>query len=172
MARYDDEFADFAAAAAPRLLRSAWLICGDATQAEGLVQSAMLKVHLRWSRLRTKQPLAHARKCILNDHIDDHRRRRRETTVSALPEVQHLDHGPEDTDHGPEDTDHVVRLLATLPPRERQVVVLRHYAGLPESEVAELVGISIGTVKSSASRGLAKLREALASQEQKEGHRA
>lgn len=85
--------------------------------------------------------------------------------MSALPEVQHLDHGPEDTDH-------VVRLLATLPPRERQVVVLRHYAGLPESEVAELVGISIGTVKSSASRGLAKLREALASQEQKEGHRA
>lgn len=61
MARYDDEFADFAAAAAPRLLRSAWLICGDATQAEGLVQSAMLKVYLRWSRLRTKQPLAHAR---------------------------------------------------------------------------------------------------------------
>lgn len=165
MARYDDEFADFAAAAAPRLLRSAWLICGDTTQAEDLVQSAMLKVYLRWSRLRTKQPLAHARKCILNDHIDDHRRRRRETTVSALPEVQHLDHGPEDTDH-------VVRLLATLPPRERQVVVLRHYAGLPESEVAELVGISIGTVKSSASRGLATLREALASQEQKEGHRA
>ena len=177
--RYDQEFADFAAGAAPRLLRTAWLICGDATQAEDLVQSAMLKAYLRWGRLRTRQPLAYARRCILNDHIDDHRRRRRETTVSALPETPHRDRDPEDTDH-------VVRLLSMLPPRERQVVVLRHYVGLPEAEVADLVNVSLGTVKSSSSRGLAKLREALASESAatpnpplqtahrtpKEGHRA
>jgi RNA polymerase sigma factor (sigma-70 family) len=51
--------------------------------------------------------------------------------------------------------------LATLPDRKLQVVVLRHYTDLPEAEVADLLGISVGTVKSSASRGLAKLRAAL-----------
>ncbi|PRY60225.1 RNA polymerase sigma-70 factor (sigma-E family) [Knoellia remsis] len=151
---YDEEFATFAAGATPRLLRSAWLICGDATEAEDLVQSAMLKVYLRWGRLRTRQPIAYARKCILNDHIDEHRRRRRESPVRQLPETAHHDAEPEDTDH-------VVRLLAALPQRERQVVVMRHYAGLSEAEVADLLDVSVGTVKSSASRGLAKLRETL-----------
>lgn len=161
--RYDDEFAEFANGAAPRLLRTAWLISGDAHRAEDLVQSAMLKVYLRWGHLRSRQPLAYARKCILNDHIDDHRRRRRETTVSVMPETAHHDHGPEDADR-------VTRLLATLPPRERQVVVLRHYVGLPEAEVADLIGVSLGTVKSAASRGLAKLRQSIADEEKEDNH--
>lgn len=158
---HDDEFAEFATAATPGLLRTAWLICGDPSQAEDLVQSAMVKVYLRWGKLRHTQPRAYARKCILNAHIDNHRRGKRESTVSEMPEQLHHDREPEDTSH-------VVRLLATLPARERQVVVMRHYAGLTEAEVSDLLNISIGTVKSSASRGLAKLREALAVEDQKE----
>ncbi|MFC7487687.1 SigE family RNA polymerase sigma factor [Knoellia sp. CPCC 206453] len=158
---HDDAFAEFATAATPGLLRTAWLICGNASQAEDLVQSAMVKVYVRWGKLRHGQPQAYARKCILNAHIDNHRRGRHESTVRELPEQHHHDREPEDTDS-------VVRLLATLPTRERQVVVMRHYVGLPEAEVADLLGISLGTVKSSASRGLAKLREALAAEDQKE----
>lgn len=107
--------------------------------------------------------MAYARRCILNDHIDTHRRRRRETTVGDLPEQTHHDREPEDTGS-------IVALLATLPTRERQVVVMRHYAGLSEAEVADLLDVSVGTVKSSASRGLARLRESLAAQDLKEGH--
>lgn len=161
--RHDDEFAEFATGATPRLLRTAWLICGDATQAEDLVQSAMVKLYVRWGWLRERQPMAYARRCILNDHIDTHRRRRRETTVGDLPEQTHHDREPEDTGS-------IVALLATLPTRERQVVVMRHYAGLSEAEVADLLDVSVGTVKSSASRGLARLRESLAAQDLKEGH--
>ncbi|KGN33633.1 RNA polymerase [Knoellia sinensis KCTC 19936] len=160
--RHDDEFAEFAVGATPRLLRTAWLICGDESQAEDLVQSAMVKVYLRWGWLRTRQPVAYARKCILNEHIDTHRRRQRETTVSDLPEQHHRDREPEDTGH-------IVRLLNTLPTRERQVVVLRHYVGLPEAEVADLLDVSVGTVKSSGSRGLVRLREALATEDLQEG---
>ena len=74
--------------------------------------------------------------------------------VAEAPEVGRWDRSWDDTDE-------VVRLLAELPLRERQVVVMRHYAGLPEAHVADLLGISVGTVKSSASRGLARLRQAL-----------
>lgn len=150
----DDEFAEFARGAAPRLLKTAWLICGDPHQAEDLVQSAMVKVYLKWSRLREGSPLAYARRCLLTTHIDAHRRTGRETAVAETPEAGSWDRSWDDTDE-------VVRLLATLPLRERQVVVMRHYAGLPEAHVAELLGISVGTVKSSASRGLARLRQAL-----------
>lgn len=159
--KHDDEFAAFATAATPALLRTAWMICGNATQAEDLVQSAMVKVYLRWGKLRQGQPQAYARKCILNDHIDNHRRGRHETTVHQLPEQHHHDREPEDT-HG------IARLLEMLPARERQVVVLRHYVGLTEAEVSDALDISLGTVKSSASRGLARLREALATEDQKE----
>jgi RNA polymerase sigma-70 factor (sigma-E family) len=150
----DEEFAEFARGAAPRLLKAAWLICGDPHQAEDLVQSAMVKVYLKWSRLRDGSPLAYARRCLLTTHIDTHRRTGRETAVAETPDLGSWDRSWDDTDE-------VVRLLAELPLRERQVVVMRHYAGLPEAHVAELLGISLGTVKSSASRGLAKLRQAL-----------
>ncbi|MEO7269123.1 MAG: sigma factor [Knoellia sp.] len=91
---HDDAFAEFATAATPGLLRTAWLICGNASQAEDLVQSAMGKVYLRWGKLRHGQPQAHARKCILNDHIDRHRRRRHEATAEILDYRYAVEVGP------------------------------------------------------------------------------
>ena len=155
---HDREFVDFVRDASPRLLRTAWFICGDPVQAEELVQAALEKVYLRWGRVRHGDALAYTRKCLLNAHIDERRRVTRERPSDDLPDSGTLDTGPEDTHH-------VVALLAELPLRERQVVVMRHYAGLPEAEVADLLGVSLGTVKSSASRGLAKLRESLAREE-------
>ena len=154
----DREFVDFVRDASPRLLRAAWFICGDPVQAEELVQAALEKVYLRWGRVRHGDALAYTRKCLLNAHIDERRRSARERPSEDLPERGTIDADPEDTDH-------VVALLAELPLRERQVVVMRHYVGLPEAEVADLLGTSVGTVKSSASRGLAKLRDSLAREE-------
>ncbi|KQU70818.1 SigE family RNA polymerase sigma factor [Phycicoccus sp. Root101] len=154
----DEEFVDFVRGASPRLLKTVWFICGDPVQAEELVQAALERVYVRWARISEGDPLAYTRRILLNLHIDDRRRSKRETVVEAMPESSTRDSGPEDADH-------VVRLLGRLPLRERQVVVMRHYAGLPEVEVAELLGISLGSVKSSASRGLAKLRESLEREE-------
>jgi RNA polymerase sigma-70 factor (sigma-E family) len=151
---HDREFVDFVRDASPRLLRTAWFICGDPVQAEELVQAALEKVYLRWGRVRHGDALAYTRKCLLNAHIDERRRISRERPSDALPERGTVDAHPEDTIH-------VVALLGELPLRERQVVVLRYYVGLPESEVADLLGVRLGTVKSSASRGLAKLRGSL-----------
>ena len=67
----DAEFEDFVRDASPRLLRTAWFICGDPHQAEDLVQQALVKVYARWGRLRTQNPVPSARRCLLNQHIDD-----------------------------------------------------------------------------------------------------
>ncbi|MBD3783680.1 MAG: SigE family RNA polymerase sigma factor [Micrococcales bacterium] len=148
----DQEFVDFVRAASPRLLRTAWFLCGDPGQAEELVQAALERVYLRWGRLRDGSPLAYTRKVMLNLHLDHQRRRVREISTASPPERAR-------TDVGPEDADEVVSMLLELPLRERQVVVLRYYVGLSEAETADTLNVSTGTVKSSASRGLAKLRE-------------
>jgi RNA polymerase sigma-70 factor (sigma-E family) len=147
----DEAFIAFAQAASPRLLRIAWLTCGDHQFAEDLVQGALAAVYQRWGRLRADDPAAYARRCIVNAHIDASRKRRREVVTDRVP-----DRGA--VDALPPDTRWLLTALATLPSRERQCVVLRHYADLPEAEVADLLGVSIGTVKSSASRGLMRLR--------------
>ena len=154
----DQEFVDFVRGASPRLLKAAWFICGDPVQAEELVQAALERVYLRWGHVRETSPLAYTRKILLNLHIDQQRRSAREVSMASPPERSARDVGPEDSDS-------VVRLLRQLPLRERQVVVLRYYVGISEAETADTLNVSTGTVKSSASRGLAKLRDLLAREE-------
>ena len=147
----DVEFVDFVRGASPRLLKTAWFICGDPVQAEELVQAALERVYLRWGHLRDTSPLAYTRKVLLNLHLDHRRRAAREVSMAMPPERSTVDAGPEDGEY-------VVSLLRQLPLGERQVVVLRYYVGLSEAETADTLNVSTGTVKSSASRGLAKLR--------------
>jgi RNA polymerase sigma-70 factor (sigma-E family) len=154
MRRHDeDDFVRFVEAASPRLLKAAWFLCGDPHRAEDLVQAALEKVYLRWGRLRDDEPLAYARRCLFTQQADEGRRARREVLTDEPPDRAAPGASPGSVDE-------VVALLRTLPARERQVVVMRHYADLPEAEVAEVLGVSVGTVKSCASRGLAKLRAA------------
>ena len=155
MSRDEDEFVAFVAEVSPRLLRAAWLISGDAYLAEDLVQSALVQVFRRWRRLREGSPAAYARRCVVNGHIDAIRRRRGEHLRAVTP-----DRGRSDV--LPTDTVWLLAALAVLPTRERQCVVLRHYCDLAEAEVADLLSVSIGTVKSSTSRGLSRLRMSLA----------
>ena len=149
--RDDEDFVGFVQSASPRLLKAAWFLCGDPHRAEDLVQAALEKVYLRWNRLRDGEPLAYARQCLFTQQVDEGRRGRREVLTDTPPERTAAAGDP-----GP--TDEVVALLRALPTRERQVVVMRYYADLPEAEVAGMLGVSVGTVKSCGSRGLARLR--------------
>lgn len=146
------DFGEFVAKASPSLLRTAWLLCGDPSTAEELVQEALARVYPKWSRIVDGQPLAYTRRVLVNLNNDRWRQRLRE-----VPRAEPVERaGPED--QSVEDRALLMSLLATLPPREREVVVLRHYDDLSETTVAELLGISVGTVKSTAHRALTTLR--------------
>ncbi|MFC8191887.1 SigE family RNA polymerase sigma factor [Cellulomonas sp. NPDC057328] len=162
----DVEFAAFAAAAAPALGRTAWLLCGDAHQAEELVQQALVRTYVAWARARAGDPLAYARRVLANQRIDTWRRRRREVLMapSDVPEPPHDGGAQEQADR-----DQLVRALATLSARQRRVVVLRHLEGMSEREVAHDLGVSVGTVKSTASRALVRLRDVLGTPDEHEG---
>lgn len=134
-----------------RLLKAAFLISGDSGRAEDLVQEALTKVALRWPDAGT-HPLAYARRIIYNDHVSWWRRRRVvEHPSESAPETSTVD--------APVEARLVVaRALRTLSLRQRQVVVLRYFEDLSEAECADVLGISVGTVKSTAHSAVAALR--------------
>ncbi|MFD7309644.1 SigE family RNA polymerase sigma factor [Promicromonospora sp. NPDC059942] len=154
------EFASFMSRSAPALARTAWLLCGDPHQAEELVQQALMKTYLAWPRARQGEPLAYARRVLANLRIDGWRRRRREVLM-ASDAVPDRPDGAGSTADLHAERDLLVRALRLLPTRQRRIVVLRHLEGLPEREVADALGVTVGTVKSTASRGIGRLREIL-----------
>lgn len=149
----DVAFTAFVESASPSLLRTAWLLTGDHHAAHDLVQAALVRTYVAWPRVRSESALAYARRVLVNERTDRWRRHGAEVAVAALPEGR----GASGTD-GSDDRDAVVRLLARLPEQQRRVVVLRYYVDLSEQAVADLLNLSVGTVKSTASRGLAALR--------------
>lgn len=164
----DEEFSAFMREARDPLHRMAYLLSGDRHRAEELTQHALERTYRAWSRARERDPLAYARRVLANLRVDTWRRTRRE--VLAGPDELTQAEGvrrpgrPADGEQtgSVDDRDAVVRALLTLPTKQRRVVVLRHLLDLSESEVAAELGIPVGTVKSTASRGLARLRELLA----------
>lgn len=156
-ARPDDEFETWLVAREPALQRTALLLlAGDVHTAQDLVQTTLAKLYLRWDHVRTAGNVdAYARKVLLNEFRTAWRRpvRRRERVVELVPDRPAPDTG---TDDGSREA--VWRLVCTLPPKQRAVLVLRFYEQRTEPEVAELMGISVGTVKSQSSRALATLR--------------
>lgn len=162
-AEQDAEFTAFVAARGPALLRTAYLLTGDHQAAEDLVQTALAKTYVMWSRVRAREAVeAYVRRTMVTTHISWWRRRWRGETPTdpqsgAMPEPP----GPDPTrDH--DERDRLWRHLATLSDRQRAVVVLRFYEDLGEAEIAALLGCSTGAVKSHSSRALAKLRAELA----------
>ncbi|MEO9093376.1 MAG: SigE family RNA polymerase sigma factor [Ornithinibacter sp.] len=149
----DAAFTAFAEQASPSLLRTAWLLTGDHHAAHELVQAALVKTYVAWPRVRPEGALSYARRIVVNERTDSWRRRRGEVVVAEVPEKG--SRADEDTTA---DRDLVVRLLAGLPEQQRRVVVLRYYTDLSEQATADLLHISVGSVKSSASRGLSALR--------------
>ena len=150
--RQDAEYTAFVLSASSSLTRTAWLLTGDSDLAAELVQEALVKTYLAWRRVRHGEATAYARRILVNLNID--RWRRRPATPSEELDRAVLNGAEQAVD----DRDEVARMLATLPQQQRRVIVLRYYNDLSEADVAGHLGISVGAVKSAASRGLATLR--------------
>ncbi|ACU69613.1 RNA polymerase, sigma-24 subunit, ECF subfamily [Catenulispora acidiphila DSM 44928] len=158
----DPGFVEFVAARSAALFRTAVLIVGDRHAAEDLVQGALERAYRHWDRVAAMDaPEAYVRRILANLAADHHRRRGR----GALPLMEHDGAAP-DAYPDVDEHDAVIRILSQLPPRMRAVLVLRYYDDLTEAQIAEALGISVGTVKSQAARALAKLREAMAAHEE------
>ncbi|WP_406319738.1 SigE family RNA polymerase sigma factor [Streptosporangium sp. NBC_01639] len=145
-------FREFVSTRSPALMRLAYLLTGgDQHAAEDLLQSALAKTVTRWHSVDT--PEAYVRQAMYRQQVSWWRRRR-ETAVSESP-----DRAVADGTHGVELQIVMRRALARLTARQRAVLVLRYYEDLPEAEVARIMGCSVGTVRSTAHRSLARLRD-------------
>jgi RNA polymerase sigma-70 factor (sigma-E family) len=147
-------FREFVSARSPTLMRLAFLLTGgDQHAAEDLLQTALTRTAARWRTVDS--PEAYVRQAMYRQQVSWWRLawRRRETAVPHPPE-----RGRPDATHGVELRIVVRQALARLTPRQRAVLVLRYFEDLPEAEVAALLGCSVGTVRSTAHRSLARLR--------------
>ncbi|WP_327586575.1 SigE family RNA polymerase sigma factor [Nonomuraea sp. NBC_00507] len=146
----DVEFEDFVRARGTALLRYGYVLSGNADDAADLVQEALLKLSGAWRRVRNKDnPESYVRTIMARQHISWWRRRRREHVTDEVPEGSYTD------DHS---FGELWKELATLPRKQRVVLVLRYYEDLPDKEIAEILGISRGTVRSQAFHALNALR--------------
>jgi RNA polymerase sigma-70 factor (sigma-E family) len=153
-----EAFRAYVAARSPALLRTAYLLSGNRADAEDLLQTALAKTYLAWDRIREREALdAYVRRVMVNAHTSRWRRRKiDEYPTDDLPERG----GQRDPMEDLALHDALWTALAGLPKRQRAAVVLRYYEDLSEAETAQVLGISVGTVKSTTSRALVKLRDA------------
>lgn len=153
----DEQFRAFVAARSTALLRTAYLLTGDHGHAEDAVQAILVRVHLAWRRIEHAGAAeSYARTTLLREVLSWRRRRRVALVLTdRLPEVA----GPEGVSAEPRDEVHTA--LLALPDRQRATVVLRYFDDLSEAQTADLLGVSVGTVKQHTSRALARLRDLL-----------
>ncbi|MET7459489.1 SigE family RNA polymerase sigma factor [Nonomuraea sp. NPDC005501] len=152
----DSRFAEFVAERGDALLRYGYVLAGNPHDAADLVQEALVKLRGSWARVRLKDnPESYARTTMARLHIRAWRSRRREHLAWDPPERAHHDTLPSG------DEQRLWHALAGLPRRQRAVLVLRYYEQLTDEEIAAVLGVSRGTVRSQAARALAKLRSTL-----------
>lgn len=152
------DFESFVRAYGDRLLHAAYGLCNDWQLAEDLVQQALIAVAGRWDRI-SRNPSGYAYRCIVRANIDRWRvRRRRPELLLAPVDMSGLDRSGRGAHPVAEQPLDVGAALITLPPRQRAIVVLRYLQDLSEAQTASVLGISVGAVKSGASRALARLR--------------
>jgi RNA polymerase sigma-70 factor (sigma-E family) len=159
--RVDPSFEAFVNARSTALLRTAYLLTGDRGHAEDLLQTALLRAARRWSTAG-RAPDAYVRRILVNLSHDRRRTLFRRPREAPLPPDPDLVRG---TDPGLDrvaERGEMVRALAALPIRQRQVLVLRYFEDLSVEQTAQLLGCTTGTVKSYTSRALSRLRELLA----------
>ena len=151
-----EAFRGYVSARSPALLRTAYLLTGSRPDAEDLVQTALAKTYLAWDRIREREAVdGYVRRVMVNTQTSFWRRRRpQETAYDEVPE------GAPGRDRTADADLHEVlwSSLARLPRRQRAAVVLRYYEDLSEADTARVMGVSVGTVKSTTSRALACLR--------------
>ncbi len=154
--RRDAEFTAYLEARQPSLLRTAYLLTGDRHQAEDVLQTSLAKLYLAWDKVNDRASVdAYVRRIMVNENNSLWRRawKRKEHATEVLPESPHVDAYDEGRSAA------LWEVVTSLPPKARAVVVLRYYEQLSEAETADVLGISVGTVKSQCSRAIAALRE-------------
>ena len=148
-------FEEFVLARSDALLRFGYVLTGDASRAEDVLQEALLDIHRHWDRLTAQgSPEPYVRRAMVNEYLSWRRRRSSGELPGEVPDVP----APDLADVGLTERDALWRALARLPRRQRAVLVLRFYEDLSEEQTATVLGVSVGTVKSSASRALAAMR--------------
>lgn len=152
--QHDHDFDAFVRSTWRSLRQAAFALTGNAEDAEDLLQTVLANAYARWPRISRDDPVAYVRRALVNRYIDSWRRRRvvREEPGEPPEQASYDVLGPAD------DRIDLAVLLAALSPRERSMVVMRHYLDLSEREVAQSLGCSVGTVKSTCSRALRRLR--------------
>ncbi len=147
------EFSAFVAARSPSLLRTAYLLTGNWASAEDLLQTSLATCWRRWSRI-SGNPEPYVHQVMVTTYPTWSRRLwHRERPTEDLPEIEVADR----TRHVDEE-DEMRSALRRLPRRQRAVIVLRYFDDLTEAEAARILGVTVGTVKSQASKALAALR--------------
>ncbi|ASO23011.1 RNA polymerase sigma-70 factor (sigma-E family) [Actinoalloteichus hoggarensis] len=168
-AEEEEQFRVFAREKAAALRRTAYLVCGDWHLAEDLVQTALIKLHGAWSRVRRRSTVdRYVRTVLMRCWLDEYRRpwRRREHRDGIVPEVADpaVDPAAAGQRHWAKGVVH--QALAQVPPRQRAALVLRYFEDLSVAEAAAVLRCSEGTVKSQTSRGLTALRDAMERQDE------
>ncbi|MGI5285021.1 SigE family RNA polymerase sigma factor [Nonomuraea polychroma] len=154
---WEEEFREYVRTRGPALLRAAHQLTGHPLDAEDLLQNALTKTYLAWDRIEDRGALdGYVRRAMVNINISQWRRRKLEEYPSDdLPEIV------TDSVAWGDVHERLEQALEELPERMRAAIVLRYYEDMTEPEIARKLGISVGTVKSTVSRGMAKLRTAL-----------
>ena len=156
-------FEEYAATAWPSLYRSAYLLAGNHADAEDVAQQTLIKVHGAWTKVAASDsPHAYVRRILTNTFLSSKRSKARglELLTDEMPE-RPRDFGHGSGSAGPEEAWALWPHVTGLPPQQRAVIVLRYYEDLSEAEIAEVLGCSRGTVKSTAHRALKNLRTAM-----------
>ena len=150
------DFDAFVRARTPALLRSAYLLTGDQHLAEDLVQAALARTHAGWRRLRdSANAESYTRRTMYHLQVSRWRRRRvAEVPAARVPDRVVGDHAPQTAERLA-----LRAALARLSARQRAVLVLRFFEDRPAVEAAELLGVTVGTIKSQTARALARLRQ-------------
>jgi RNA polymerase sigma-70 factor (sigma-E family) len=156
MSAADDDFVEYARTSASQLRRTAYLLCRDWDLAADLTQTTLARMFVQWQRItRRDNPHAYARQMLSHAFLDHHRSKRSHEVVTAeFPDVPGTS----------EDADlrlTLIDALARIPPRDRAIVVLRYWEDLSVETVAEILGLTAGTVTSQSARSLARLRHLL-----------
>jgi RNA polymerase sigma-70 factor (sigma-E family) len=161
--RLDAAFEAFVEVSSARLLRTAYLLCGDRDEAEDLLQMTLIRTGRRWEVARSA-PDAYAYRVLINLVHDRRRRLRRRMAETAMSEFDDARFVVPDSSPGLLDRSVLMDAARGLPERQREVIVLRFFADLSVEQTAQAMDASSGTVKTHTSRALAALREALTEQ--------
>ncbi len=151
-AAWEPEFTSYFTARVATLRRLAYAMCGDWYTAEDLVQATFVRLYRHWRTIRMDSIDAYTRRILVNGYLSHRRDRQRESVVADPPDLAAA------PDTGPETRIDLGRALMLLPAQQRAMVVLRHLEDLSVAEVANVLGVAEGTVKSQTARGVAALR--------------